>query len=502
MDYLDPKKKRAHKIRLLIGYALFGVVIGISTIVLVYLVNGYYIDRSTGEVIQNGLVFLDSRPQGANIYLNGERQGGGTDARLVLPAASYDIRLEREGYRSWSRSLQLEGGSLRRLTYPRLIPNELDSLSTTTLPDQPDFGSQSIDKRWLLLSYTDNTQELTLLDLEQSAVVPQSLVLPDNLVEPVEGAMYRVVDWADDNTTVLLAYGTEDSRLQYVLLDRTNPDEAENLTITFGSRDYEINFRDRKKDQFFVFNTQNDQLYTATLSDGVAESPFIDTELVDYKVFGTDWMVYIVDHATDERLQELRLKRAGEDILLNTIPSGSPHLLELAKYGNVPVVGTVSVDEGLMTVYFDPEKYLAENPSASQPVADTILRVEQPEALTISSDASVVMTYNLQGDVASYEVEAEQSSVFSLDIPIDDQQEARWMDGQHFSFTSDGTQHLVDFNGSNLNKLIPSIPRLGSFYSDDAELMFSFAPATAKTEETSATSPRMRITSLRTAEDR
>jgi hypothetical protein len=100
MDYLDPKKKQRHKVQLLIGYGLFAVAIGFATLVLVYLANGYYVDRSTGEFIQNGLVYIDSRPGGASVYLNGEKQRGTTDSRLVLPAGKYDFSLGKGGYRS------------------------------------------------------------------------------------------------------------------------------------------------------------------------------------------------------------------------------------------------------------------------------------------------------------------------------------------------------------------------------------------------------------------
>jgi flagellar basal body-associated protein FliL len=85
MDYLDPLKKRRKKTKLMIMYVLIGIIaIAIATVVFVYLINGYSIDRQTGEVIQNGLVYLDSKPESAEVYLNGQKQRGRTDARLVL----------------------------------------------------------------------------------------------------------------------------------------------------------------------------------------------------------------------------------------------------------------------------------------------------------------------------------------------------------------------------------------------------------------------------------
>ena len=100
MDYLDPQKKKAHKRRITIGYILFSIVILLATTVLVFIANGYDLDRDTGEVIQNGLIFVDSKPSGAEVFLNGAKQDGTTDSRLVVPAGNYDIGIFKPGYRN------------------------------------------------------------------------------------------------------------------------------------------------------------------------------------------------------------------------------------------------------------------------------------------------------------------------------------------------------------------------------------------------------------------
>ena len=127
MDYLDPTKKKAKRRQLLVMYVLLGIAISIATVVFVYNVNGYSIDRKTGEVVQNGLLYIDTKPESAEITLNGQKQRGRTDARLVVEEGDYEIQLDREGYQPWKRSIVLEGGSLRRLTYARLIPQKIDT---------------------------------------------------------------------------------------------------------------------------------------------------------------------------------------------------------------------------------------------------------------------------------------------------------------------------------------------------------------------------------------
>src|ERR1700733_10788849 len=133
MDFLDPRKSRESRIRLIVGYILIAIAILLGTIVLLFLAYGYGIDR--GKIIQNGLVFVSSHPGGANISLKSMPNGtvepnGITDSRLTLPAGSYTMQLQRSGYRTWERVISVVGDNVERFDYPFLFPT---TLTTTTV---------------------------------------------------------------------------------------------------------------------------------------------------------------------------------------------------------------------------------------------------------------------------------------------------------------------------------------------------------------------------------
>ena len=65
MDFIDPDKKRKNTIKLYIGYVLIAIAIVLASIVLLFYALGYGIGRS-GSVVRNGLVFIDSSPDGAD----------------------------------------------------------------------------------------------------------------------------------------------------------------------------------------------------------------------------------------------------------------------------------------------------------------------------------------------------------------------------------------------------------------------------------------------------
>lgn len=499
MDYLDPKKKRAHVYRLYIGYFMLTVLVGIATLLLAYIANGYYIDD--GKVIQNGLIYVDSKPSGANVYLNGEQQRGTTDSRLVVPAGTYDIGINKPGYRNWTRELKLEGGSLRRITYPRLVPEQLETNSALSFRANPQFISQSIDKRWLLASFSSNPLELALVDLDPASPTSTPLQIPEDIVDEPEEGVVEVVEWAQDNRFVLVKH-TVDKKITYILIDRENPDESINLNERFNDtkRVFDIELQDRRNNQFTVYNRSQKSIFNASLNDGV-NSVAVLTKVEDYTVFSQDWILYITEGEEDDGLVEARFQRGDKNILLKELVEADEYLLELARLGNAPIMGIASTEEDRAVVYNDPENYLQQSEEARIPVATTVLRVKDPIDMHISSDSSVIMAYGPE-NFASHEFEADRSYNFMTDLKLDSDQEIRWLDGQHFTFSADGMQYMMDFDGSNMYDLVSAVVPIGSFFADDVAEMFTVTKAVKASGDDPATPARLNRTFLLNPEDR
>ena len=113
-----------------IGYGLMAIVLGIGSTILLYRAYGYNRDPVTGNIVQNGFVFIDAHPEAADISLNGKFRGV-TSQRLDIPAGDYSLDLTRDGYRSWHRDFTLEGGKssvLSILSFSR--PNLKQAMSS------------------------------------------------------------------------------------------------------------------------------------------------------------------------------------------------------------------------------------------------------------------------------------------------------------------------------------------------------------------------------------
>ena len=216
MDFLDPKKKRAHKIRLFIGYALMAIALGIGTLILVFQANGYDLDPKTGSVIQNSLIFVDAHPVSATAYVDGQEKGQ-TDTRLILPAGPHSLELRREGFRSWRKELDLEGSIIERYAYPFLFPQNLVTNDVQVYDGEPGFASVSPDRRWLIIQQPTSLTNFDLLDLNNEANTRIPLTVGADLFTAT-GSKHtlEMVEWSTDNRHVLIKHtfdsGTERTR--------------------------------------------------------------------------------------------------------------------------------------------------------------------------------------------------------------------------------------------------------------------------------------------------
>ena len=187
MDFIDPKQRRMHIIRLFIGYFFVAILIIFAAVILLYQSYGFDLDRKTGKVIQNGLIFVSSKPVSANIYLNGVAMKSGTDTRLTVPEAEYSVQLLSDDYRPWFRKIDLAGGSIEHITYPLLIPNKLTTTTDQTIPAISSFITQSLDKRWLVTQKSSALNDLILTDLNNSKAPGTALNLPGYIFTTAPG---------------------------------------------------------------------------------------------------------------------------------------------------------------------------------------------------------------------------------------------------------------------------------------------------------------------------
>jgi hypothetical protein len=476
MEFLDPKKQKAHLIRLIIGYVLVSIALILTTIILLYQANGFGIKN--GEVIQNGLVFVSSRPNPGTISINGKLQKETTNTRLLMLAGQYTFQINRDGYRPWKRAINVEGGAVVRFDYPLLFPSKLITTNVKTYAAQPPLSSQSPDRRWLLVQSPSTPASFDVFDLKAPKVSAQAVALSASLLKLATGLQrWKVVEWADDNRHVLLTHSSEQdgaAATEYILLDREDPARSVNLTSTLGlANTTAVSLRSKKFDQFYLHDSTSRLLSTASLQNPESK-PFLE-RVLGFKSYGDATVLYATDKAAPAGKATIKIIDNGKSYTLRQVAAGTTYMLDLTRYDNAWYVVTGASSEGRSYVYKNPMDDLQADPRAPL-VPVQVLKTPGTQYVAFSENARFIMAQGGQ-HFAVYDAENDRGYAYVQPAAMDSPQEhATWMDGHRMMLVSGGLVTVFDFDRANQETLVAASPSYVPYFDRDSKFLYTLTP--------------------------
>ncbi|MEX2007068.1 MAG: PEGA domain-containing protein [Candidatus Saccharimonadales bacterium] len=479
MDYLDSQKRRAHKIRLMIGYGLMSVAIGLATIILVYAAYGYGINTKTGEVVQNGLLFADSRPSGAKISLNGQDKDADTAARLVLPAGSYYLTLSKEGYRNWQRNFLLNEHSVARFAYPFLFPVAPIETAIKSYEDMPELFSQSPNLKWLLIESTAGVParpSFDLYDTDNLSDPPQSLTLPVGLLTGYasSSSKFTEVEWAADNRHLLVKH-TGRSGHEFIVIDRADPAQSFNVNKLFKVPADDVALADKKIGQFYIFDKAAATLALADRQSANLTGTVI-REVLAFKAISNNLLTY-VSPAIGGNFS-VRIWDNGQTYSLTSLEANSDWLLAATTYQShwYYMVGAKGSER--LSIYKDPLSSLKDSKVAK---AQPMLALQNIEAnsLAVSDNGRFFGAQSGQMFLV-FDVELEESYRYQLEAKLNSPMS--WLDGFRWAGQAGGNLLISDYDGSNSHLLGATASPLGYFSRDVRHLLVIRQTGSANTQ--------------------
>jgi PEGA domain len=500
MEFLDPKKQKAHFIRLMIGYVLVGIALILTTVILLYQAYGYGIHN--GEVIQNGLVFVSSTPSPANISINGKMSSNTTNTRLLLEAGQYNFQLTRDGYRPWQRAITVDGGVVVHFDYPFLFPTKLVTSTVKKYTARPQLTTQSPDRRWVLVQNGDfNTFEV--YDTQNPTKAPTSLTIPASVFSNTTGTnSLQLVEWSDDNRHVLLQHandnnGTKSS--EYIMVDRTTPASSQNITKVLGQNPTKIELANKKYDSYFLYNQADQSLLKASISNPTPQS-LLDHVLA-YKTYGDNVILYATTQGAANGKVAIKLLDNNQTFLLREVTPSSTYLLDLTQYSGDWFVGVGSAAENRTYVYKNPAQTLRDKPQ-NPLVPVQVLKTTNPNYISFSDNARFIMVENGQ-QFALYDAENDKGYAYTLPDAMDaPQTHAEWMDGHRMMYVSNGKVVVFEFDNANHETLNAADPNYLPVFDTDYKYLFTFANQSNKAADgTTTTDFDLTSTPLRIPQD-
>ena len=451
MDFLDPKKKQAHARRLYLGYFLMGIALLLAASILLILSNGYDVDRKTGQVIQNGLIFTNSAPESTTIYLNGKANGQ-TDKRLTVPEGTYNVELQRTGYTTWKKTVQLDGGNIERLVYPRLFPSKLTTAVSKTYDAIPSFSAQSPDRRWLLVTQPGQFNSFDIYDTGKPTQAATVTTIPEGvLTKPAAGAAetLTMVEWSTDNRHVLVKHTFGDA-FEYAVIDRSSTENnSYNVTKVTGLSPTLVALHDKKYDRLFIYDATAKTLQTVNVEDKTV-APLLGGVLA-FKPYGSKTVLYASEDDVHPGKTLLRILDDGKNYTMRTFDTPSSLLLDLAEFDGSMYVTAASTTEGRLYIYKDPLARLkSDSKTALTPFV--LIRFKDPTKISFSANTRFVAMQS-GTRFAVYDFEEARRYNFTLPGELPADQFASWMDGHRLVLNQANTVQVFEFDGANQTKL-------------------------------------------------
>jgi hypothetical protein len=471
MDFLDPNKNRAHTTRLLIGYILVAIAVAMAALILLFQSLGYDVDRRTGQVIQNGLVFLSTKPDTASIYLNGQLNRSRTNTRLPIPAGQYKVELKSANYRDWKRSFYLEGGKVERIDYPILFPIKLKTADTQLYSAAPGLTTQSPDLRWLLVQQPGSDTVFDNFDLNNTNQAPSTLILPPDLLTPAEGThTLTVTEWASDNKHVLVKHDYTGGS-EYVMLDRENIASSLNINKLIGSPTAIVSLRDKRYDKLLIY-----ELKTLALETYDTKSkqllPLLQ-KVISFKSYGSDLIIYSTADSIKPSQTIVKLWDGTISYEMRTFTSATEIMLDITQHANDWYAVVSSLHDGQVYIYENPQNNVKQ---AKPLVPISVLRLDRPAFVSFSNNTQFVVAQN-GSKFAVYDIEGDRRSYYELKQTVPVGLQAKWMDGYHLALVVNGRTLVMDYDGINQQELSANLPGYLPIFNHDYTALYNIAPS-------------------------
>jgi len=183
--------------------------------------RGFRFDFERGNLSQVGAIRIETEPKNAQVIVNNKRAGKDTPTiiRNLLPLRTYIVRVEKEGYKSWEKTLRVDAEMITTAKNIVLFPDNLD------------FSLLELDSRFSLFFLSPNGENILGLNRNGELFIFDPTADKDDLFTLLGGLkISRVenVEWSENSSRVVFSRPSPNRQIWYLFNTATN--ETINLT--------------------------------------------------------------------------------------------------------------------------------------------------------------------------------------------------------------------------------------------------------------------------------
>ena len=409
-----------HYVRVIATYILTAVAVIGGTYFVIQLARGYQLNLTQQQLELTGLIRFESNPD-ATVIIDGENSGEQTPARLSLVEGQRQIALEQAGYQQWSRMINVDGGSVSSVTYPFLIPFDVEAGTTDAL-SLGDSDLYSFDSTASQLAVAEGSGVSIYRLLESQFDQPYRELTLDGDVE------VEKIIWAESSEQLLLRVNDNDQR-RWLVAD-VSATEAELTDITSVTGDltpqgFVVDVGQR------VLLSRGNQLWLLSVDD---QSLQLLSRSADSFAFNNAAVVWH-DTSRSESLQVWSQDEAE----------------------TIPVLEDITGQLQLAISSYSNQTNVAYTQSGDTRVVVDALRGpfereldEFGEVIAISPGGLFVLGQARSGAYIVHDIEQNLNYEFEL---VDDLKQLAWSGTHHFAARGEAGVYVVDYDGSNQRRV-------------------------------------------------
>lgn len=435
------KRARRQSRRIIISEALMVLTVIVTVMILAFVVSGYWVG-SDFKIERQGLLQIYSIPTGADIDVDGNPTSWlqRTNTSKTLAAGEHTIKLTKEGYDSWSRTINITEGLLYRLHYPRLFL--LERTEEVAYETSANSAFISPDRNWALLLNNTTSWELINLDTEEtkptkldlSEVLPYTSRANDAKVGLFTGTIINA-KWAADNDHILLKITGSDNEINWIILSTKNPANSINLTKEFNADFEEIKILDQSANNLVVTLAGN--LHRIDVSSKQISAVLLK-DVYSFDFYEQNVVFTAKDSETGKYYVALT-KLGSEDITKVKEDLDAPVRVVTTKFYDDEYIGLIN--ENSITLYT--KKDFVEK--------STFAISFSPENIKVGA-AGEAIVMSTGGHIATLDMEAQQ--LFEWNTETDT---FGWLDSSMIYAVKGGALNVYDFNGLNHRELSKNV---------------------------------------------
>jgi hypothetical protein len=414
---------------------------------------GYSFNRQDGRLEQGGLLQYASTPSGATVTIDGIPTGSRTPGKSNVDAKSHHVQMSLKGYRDWQKTINIDAGGIGWLSYARLVPSDIKTDTFRVFP-QIVASLASKDRKWIAIHEAAASPSFVIANIESDTPKYTTVAIPDTSLTPGASQSFEIVSWSDNSDRLLIKRTYDESKTEWISVNRQTPSETVNLTTLFGIDAIDIKYGERNGSDAYALTSDSVvrriNVGNRTLSEPLAEN------IESFSIYDANTLLYATKpDPRDNNQRHVGYREsdmnAAQTLYLYPEATTGLHVAFGEYYGNNYVAvthdTTLSVFRGTL------------------PRGDTKADLKNIETRSLQAPANR-LTIGENGRLAvaempdgftTYDIELDKTDSTTFNRPASAPRSLTWIDNYIVANDRGGIVRFYDFDGANQQDIMATI---------------------------------------------